>query len=313
MGQRVQGVAAAPGIVSCKYFVPYRAGDVSLAYPNFTDSANIGLALNNTTTFTALARTQDTNQAVASIDVAFTSFNYREKHTITNVTNAQVTLTAYYLTCRRDIPYFTGTTSVSIFNAYNLLDWLGAALARVSVLSLSTTGIDTAFPTLQSAEFSETSFLMTDNQLDPRMAPLFNQYFRIRRVKTKKLGGGGICTFTNNQPRRIINSPNDYKNLLLNTTGWVYDQGATHTVFKRGSQLLLFKLIGQPVNSAATVTQVNLHTPAVDMMSECSFKYQSRLKRGTTIYGGPSYGVSSLTVPDFIADDLDAIGAIVTA
>lgn len=315
LGQRVLGTVASTGTLPCKYFTPLRAGDVSLAYPNFLDLSTVSLALNNATTTTALSRTQDTNQALASVDVAFTSFNYREKHTITNVTNGQQTLTCYYIVCRRDIPFFSGATAASTFNAFNLLDWLGAAFARVSLLSTSSTGFDTAFPTLASTELSETSFLMTDAQLDPRMAPLFNHYFRIRRTKVVKMKGGGILNVFNNQRRRVLSSPSDYKNLLLATQTWVYDQASTHTVFKKGASLLLFKLIGQPVNSSDALSQfqINYHTPGVDVVSQCSFNYQARLKKGSTIVGGAQYGIYAMTAPDFVADDLDAVAAIVTA
>lgn len=315
LGQRVLGTVASAGTLPCKYFTPKRAGDVSLAYPNFLDMSTVGMALNNATTTQALSRSQDTNQALASLDVAYTSFGYREKHTITNVTNGQQTLTCYYVVARRDIPFYSGATLGSTFNGFNLLDWLGAAFARATLLSTATTGYDTAFPTLASTEFSETSFLMTDAQFDPRMAPLFNHYFRIRRTKVIKMKGGGIAHVYNNQARRVFNTPTDYKNLLLATSTWVYDQASAHTVFKKGASMLLFKLIGQPVNSSleADRFQINYHTPGVDVVSQCSFKYQSRLKRGSTIVGGAQYGIYAMTAPDFVADDLDAVAAIVTA
>jgi len=284
-----------------------------LAYPAVSDVCNVGLALNLTNTGAALSRSENSNQSMASIDVAFTSFNYREIHTFTNVTNAQVTLNCYYITARRDIPKYQGTTAGGGFESYQLLDWLGAAFLRVTVASLNTSGLDTAFPAIGSTEFSSASGLMLDSQYEPRMAPLFNQYFRIRRTKILKLGGGAVATVKNNVRRRILNAPGDYKNLLLSTVPWVYADAAAHTIWRKGASMMLFRMTGQPVNSAATHTAVNLHTPALDHITHCSFNYQARLKRGSTIYGGPTYGPLNLVAPDFIADDLDAVASIVTA
>jgi len=313
LAAREVGNVASVGTLPCAYFTSVRFTNISLGYPNFTDVCGIGMTLTGSSSFDALTRTDDRGQAVASIDTAYTTFNYREKHTFTNVTNAQISLDCYYIVCRRDIPKYTATTAAGGFESYQLLDWLGAAFSRSTIDSLNTSGIETALPATMNPEFSSASTLMLDSQYEPSMAPYFNQYFRIRRTKRLKIGGGGIATVSNNVRRRITNAPGDYKNLLLNTSTWIYsDTGAT-TVWRKGSSLMLFRMHGQPVNSAATHAAVNYHTPELDHVTQVSFNYQAKLKRGSITYGGPSFGIFNLVSPDFVADDLDAVASIVTA
>jgi len=313
LAKRESGAAAATGTLPCKYFTSLRSDNISLGYPNFTDMTNIGLDFTGGSTGDALNRTYNPTQPVATIDCAFKSFNYREKHTLTNVTNGQVTITAYWIQARRDIPKYTGSTAGGGFESYQLLDWLGAAFARSTITSLDVDGIDNTLPTTGSGEYSSTSSLMLDSQYEPRMAPLFNQYFRIRKTKNFKLGGGKIATVSMNVRRPFINSPGDYKNLLLSSSTWVYADSGSHTVWRKGSMMMLFKMIGQPVNSSATPAAVNLHTPSVNHVTSVSFNYQARLNRGGHTYAGATFGPVNLVTPQFVSDDTDAIQTVITA
>lgn len=313
LAQRVNTAAAVAGTIPCVYWTASRANNVSLGYPNFTDTCTIGLGLTGATTATALARSTNIHQPVTSIDVAFTSFRYREVHTLSNTTNAQITLSAYYITARRDIPFKTWNTAGGGFETYQLTDWLGAAFARIGIVSLSVVGTDSAFPSTTSSEFSSQTFLNIDAQFEPHMAELFKHYFRIRRVKRIKLRGGAIATVRNNCSRRIVNFPSDYKQLTLATQDWAYLDAACSTSFRKGAQFVLFKAVGQPVNSTLTPAAINFHSPSLDHVTRVEYKYQSRLKRGGIMLGGASYGLTNLIDPRFVSDDTDAVTTVVSA
>lgn len=303
LAQRVTGAAGVAGNCPCKWFTALRAPVVSLGYPNFTDASSIGRALNMQNTTDALTGTT-WDPLHATIDTKYYSTKYREMHTVTNVATTQMDLYVYWLEARRDIPFFVNGN----FESYSILDWLANGLGQATVVSTETDGIDSNPPTpYHAGPWIDTNNFMVDGALTPFHAPAFLRRFRVRRSKRIHMLGGQIVKIHNNVKRRVKNAPADYKLNMIGADTWVYNQSQATTCFVKGARFVLFKMKGQAVNSAAVATEVNLSVPSVDLLTECSFSYQAQLKTGGVTFVGATYGLTTVTAPEFVSIVEDAV------
>jgi len=289
---------------ACKWFLPERAANFSLGYPNLLDINNVAFFLNQQSRSSAL----ETVPEMSSLDMKFLTSGFRQTTKVVNQCNAQAILEYHVIEARRDIPYrFNSTTG-----AYNILDLLGSGFFTAGVSSIPTNGIESIDP---AATFNDlhSNQGMVENSRSIYTSGPFLHYFKVKKVKKVVLNAGDIKLFTLSHKGAITHRPALYARLTANASSWAYNSNEPFYAFLKGCQFQLFKLSGTPVNDKDTKTLVNLSGPAVDFVTDVRFSYQSVIKTGGVNWRGASYGLGVLPTPQFMGEQTDTALTVLNA
>jgi len=298
------------GALSCRWFVPVRALNVSISYPNWTDMLDVAGVIqkgspSDTLAASGSAFTQGSN------DPKFHSMNFRQTCKVVNQSNAQCCLEVYECTARHDVPTFT---QGALFQGFNFLNWLGHGFAVSNVNSDVSTGLPTANPDedMVSAFLNAGALQMTDAALTPFDSPTFVRLFSVKSVPKRILNAGDITTYQMVYKKKFTNKASQYKTLLGPDSTWRYSGNVDELscVAPKGSKFLLFKLTGQPAHiPGETSTAVNLTTPKVDVVTHVEFQYQYVNPRGNFTYRSSNYGIQQGNQPQTIMNEATATPA----
>lgn len=302
--EQIQGVATAAvsssGVTLCRWFTPQRASGVSLGYPIWLDVLATANAVNGTTRGQGF---DDANKTHESLDFKFTTFGYKQSTKIVNQCNAQSILTYYVLEARRDIPIVVGEAAAVSAN-YDILTMLGKGFYTTALRSVGNSGLDAVALTPTTLPTSANEALV-DGAYNVFDSGPFLHYFKVKQTRTVVLNAGDIKIFNLVNNRKIINRPALYSNIIEDNDSWLYQNNQPSFFCLAGAQFQLFKLQGTPMNSAATVTNVNLTSPAVDFVSSISYKYQAIVKEGGVHIRGPNYNLASMSDGRFMGEQTD--------
>jgi len=291
-------VAVAPGTTNanCRWFLPQRAADFSLGYPNILDVTDLAYYLRQQGRNAALL----TDVEMHSLDSRFITRDYRQLTKIVNQCNAQCIIEYHVIEARRDIPFRFNAE----IGAYNLLDFLGNGFYATALQSASATGVEVSDPLVTSGINSINS-AMSDASFSIFSSGPFLHYFKVKKVRKVIMNAGDIKMFELDHKAAITHRPATYARLIATDGSWQYQQNDPFYSFLKGSLFQLFKLTGTPVNDRDTKTNVNLSSPAVDFFTNVSMKYQAVVKTGAVNYRGPGFGLGSIPNPQFMGEQTD--------
>jgi len=302
--EQIAGVATAAvsssGVTLCRWFTPRRASGVSLGYPNWLDVQTTATALNGHDRSTGFA---NTSQTIESLDFKFLTSNFKQSTKIVNQCNAQCILTYYIIEARRDIPIVVGEAETVSAN-YDILTMLGKGFYTSALRSIGNSGLDVTDFVSTTVPTSANEALV-DGAYSVFNSGPFLHYFKVKKCKSVVMNAGDIKTFSMINKRQVVNRPALYCNIIADNDAWNYQNNQPNYCCLRGAQFQLFKLMGTPMNSAATPTSVNLTAPAVDFVSSISYTYQQIVKAGGVHLRGPNYNLASMNDGRFMGEQTD--------
>lgn len=279
--------------LGCRWFVPLRALDVSISYPNWSDMVDVASQISIKGTNDSLIRIDQVS--IGGNDMKFMTSNFRQTVKIVSQHNAQTVIECYTCTARRDIPYYNNNGAENSFNFMNIL---GHGFTVSNTFNDQGTGLVTLDPdnyTQTTNPFGASSAALTDAALTPFDSTTFTKFFQVSKPDKRIIDSGDMTTFTLSHKRQLTHRPSQYKNLFQPNSNWRYDGNVTDliSVAPKGAKFLLFKMYGQVAHVAGESTFLKNTTPAVAVSTHVQFDYQYVTPSSRITYRSANYGIDN--------------------
>lgn len=236
------GIATDPIGKRCTWFT---TGDASV-----NGAAGIGLNGIGPCLYMAdiLERDEQTTagSAYPVTETKFTIHRSFHEHSLSNMSNGTAMLTIYYCICQRDV--------INVQNQQSLVTILG----------------DGFFQRGFGAGKGVTNSGVYDASLTPFDSHKFCSYFKVYKTETCNMDPGQTIKRKLIMGPKRINIDHYTTQTAANQSTLTADLNFSH---RKGEKILLFKLEGQPANTAGG--KMTFTSPAVDMITLCNYSYQA--------------------------------------
>jgi len=288
--------------LGCRWFVPNRALDVSISYPNWTDMVDVANQINSRGMADNLIRLEGySNQGN---DFQFHTSNFTQTCKIVSQSNSQTVIECYTCTARRDIPMYEYAGN----NSFNFLNILGHGFTVSNLFNDQGTGLPTLDPDNyvgDTTPFGTLSEALRDAALTPFSSTTFTKFFQISKPERRILDSGDMTTFTVSNKRQIANRPSQYKNLFQPNASWRYDGNVADLicVAPKGAKFLLFKMTGQIGHVNGATEFMKYSSPRIDMVTHVSFDWQYTTPGSRITYRSANFGIDNGNAPITIMNE----------